>query len=181
MEEQLVSFETAKLAKEKGFNEACSHYYVHKYGNSGYLARKHGKLKKFTGRLDPEDMKAYSYICRVGKSQPHMIVASTQSLLQKWLRGVHNIDIVINPLLKNKDCDPTGYFYQIFKDLKEVNDWQDLYGKVLDASEQNTPGNHLDQDKYNRLVFEMGFAYHSYEEALEAGLLKALSLIEDKT
>ena len=27
VKEQYVSFETAKLAKEKGFNEHCNHYY----------------------------------------------------------------------------------------------------------------------------------------------------------
>ena len=27
MKEQIVSFELAKLAKEKGFREPCSHYY----------------------------------------------------------------------------------------------------------------------------------------------------------
>ena len=33
MEEQLVSFETAKLAKEKGFNESCIHGYLNKDGS----------------------------------------------------------------------------------------------------------------------------------------------------
>ena len=28
MQEQLISFETAKLAKEKGFNERVIHYYT---------------------------------------------------------------------------------------------------------------------------------------------------------
>jgi len=64
MTEQLVSKETAILAKEKGFTIITGNYY-----------------------LDDEIITGWSL---------NGIPTCTQSLLQKWLRDVHNIDIDIN-------------------------------------------------------------------------------------
>ena len=94
------------------------------------------------------------------------------------MREVHKIDICISLLLKGIDRDATGYFYVIYKDLKEIYDWQDRYGDILEASEQDVTGNHVNQELYNKLLFEMNFAFHTYEEALELGLQKALDLIK---
>ena len=58
MTDQLISFETAKLAKEKGFLE-------------------------LTHKITWVDNERYCI--------------PTQSLLQKWLREKHNIDIIIKP------------------------------------------------------------------------------------
>ena len=63
MEEQLISFETAKLAKEKGFKRLCDF----SYDEDGMI----------TGNCE----QAYNF------------VAPTQSLLQKWLREKHKIHI----------------------------------------------------------------------------------------
>lgn len=63
MREQLISFETAKLAKEKGF------FY------KGMMYRKGGTLSDGKGFMSNLDL--YS--------------APTQSLLQKWLREKHKI------------------------------------------------------------------------------------------
>jgi len=72
MKEELVKFETAVLAKEKGFES---------YKNCITF---------------PSTIKDFK------KSN----LAVTQSLLQKWLREIHNIDIMIIP--KYKDL---GKFY----------------------------------------------------------------------
>lgn len=63
MEEQLISFETAKLAKEKGFKRLCDF----SYDEDGMII---GNCEQ-----------AYNF------------VAPTQSLLQKWLREKHKIHI----------------------------------------------------------------------------------------
>jgi hypothetical protein len=68
MKEELVSFETAKIAKEAGFNITCSNKY-----------RKGGTLSDGKGFLQNLD------ICE----------APTQSLLRKWLRKKHRIHIEI--------------------------------------------------------------------------------------
>lgn len=69
MKDQLVSFETAILAKEKGFSEEVT------YGYDQF------------GRNFHRDYIPHDYNIR------GLISAPTQSLLQKWLREKHNIDL----------------------------------------------------------------------------------------
>lgn len=71
MEDQLISFETAKLAKEKGFREG-NHRYRCANDKVSYIYDEDG--------FDPE---VY-------------LIASTQSLLQRWLREKHQIDIDVS-------------------------------------------------------------------------------------
>jgi hypothetical protein len=69
MEEQLVSFETAKLAKEKNFNWETTHFYT------------------IDGMAISIDHKYSTFSC----------IAPTQSLLQKWLREKHEIEAFVKP------------------------------------------------------------------------------------
>jgi len=69
MIEQLISFETAKLAKEKGVS-------IYGYLQDVWLGNKYKGKKEIM-------------VFGLGNSS----VLPTQSLLQKWLREVHNIDI----------------------------------------------------------------------------------------
>jgi hypothetical protein len=72
MEEQLINFDTAKLAKERGFNIIC---------NTAY--HEDGVLRS----CNPDFyLKGYN---NKGKA----ILAPTQSLIQKWLREKHNLHI----------------------------------------------------------------------------------------
>ena len=53
MEDEIVSFETAMLLKEKGFNEPCSHYYE---DNDLYkLGYYHGEGTGFVRNNSPID------------------------------------------------------------------------------------------------------------------------------
>ncbi len=74
MKEQLIEFETAKLAKEKGFDWECQNF----YRDNGNL---HGKRGKSSGINPPFNQ---------GINRQ---TAPTQSLLQKWLRDEHRIFI----------------------------------------------------------------------------------------
>ncbi len=70
MQEKLISFETAKLAKEKDFPQNISQSF---FNNNGQF---------------------YPYPCHwVTITEGGLFSAPTQSLLQKWLREVHNIDV----------------------------------------------------------------------------------------
>jgi len=68
MEEQRITYSTAKLAKEKGYKEYCKWRYTDFNGIT--------ELQKGASELFP--------------------AAPTQSLLQKWLREVHEIDIDVD-------------------------------------------------------------------------------------
>lgn len=76
MEEQIVSFETAKLAKEKGFAGVCSYYYTDDFQNF----KSDGILKVF--RFDDSDNvrvpRKVNY-----KSQPHLCVQHLLNLYSK--------------------------------------------------------------------------------------------------
>ena len=103
MEEQLISFETAKLAKEKGWD--------------GDFVESHKIL-------------------------------TTQSLLQKWLREIHGIEVEIR---KHFACYNIIRIC-IYDEARDLNDDVDLNG----------------------LEFK---DFKTYEEALEVGLQEALKQI----
>ena len=105
MVENLITFLTAKLAKEKGFNELCGYAYE-------------GSFLNETERLwrNDEDDTEYA-VC-------------TQSLLQKWLREIHKIDISIYPSLIDN-----YYVYTIHKKHKCIIDCEKQYLNYEEALE----------------------------------------------
>ncbi len=89
MNDQLISFETAKLAKEKGFN----------IPTRGFIEPKYHDTLEFI-----DDTCLYVYDGYSPIKEHHQILeegwylAPTQSLLQRWLREVHNINVESNYL-----------------------------------------------------------------------------------
>jgi len=77
MEEQLISFETAKLAKKKGFNIPVDRFYNESLQGLGWRDSNEDQSKRNFNNSNTD----YS--------------APTQSLLQKWLRIKHQIDITV--------------------------------------------------------------------------------------
>jgi hypothetical protein len=85
--ESFITFETAKLAKEKGFdvinlNDEFVKYYFENYYNDGRY--------KLTVGL-------------VNNKEEHVSLCVTQSILQKWLRDIHKIEIEIKAVLYGYD------------------------------------------------------------------------------
>jgi hypothetical protein len=75
----LISLETAKLAKEKGFDISCIYFYHNKSDNA-VIEKGGGKIKIFKD-WNSNDNGMYVTCWS----------APTQSLLQKWLRKEHEI------------------------------------------------------------------------------------------
>lgn len=76
--EDYVSFEIAKLLKEKGFNGECeTSYYISNKGCENAVS-----VGDFT---------------KVRPWREALIAAPTHQMAMKWLRDVHNIFIVIEP------------------------------------------------------------------------------------
>ena len=86
MKDELVTFNTAKLAKEKGFTELVSKYYITKTGKLLTL--------QWQGRIS-------SYL---------ITDAPTQTQLQRWFREEHEILIYVKPVYNEKK-----QWYGIFK------------------------------------------------------------------
>ena len=138
MEDTLISFETAKLAKEKEFLE-ISNYPLWFHSNGV-------EASDFEDLWNVKKSEYFKHEC---------ILRPTQSLLQKWLREVHNIEVLIGRIppeavladknkgkniLKNYNC----YIWNLNSNPRIANN-----GTFLDI----------------------------YEEALEIGLYQALLLI----
>ena len=119
MKEELITFETAKLAKEKGF------FY------KGLMYRKEGTLSDNRGFL--YNLNVYS--------------ASTQSILQKWLREKHNIMVTVSI-----PYEEFGFYAA------------EIWGENR-------------EDGIKILEIDGMSVFKTYEEALEEGLQEALKLI----
>lgn len=118
--EDYVSFETAKLLKEKGFNEECFAL----YNPDGMLIQSGIRLNNIqVGRVKG----SYS--------------TPTQQMAMRWLREKHNIDILITLggfIEKGK-----VYFCSVYKnlirygDLKERLTYEDAVEAALKYSLEN--------------------------------------------
>jgi len=129
MEETFVSFETAKLAKEKGFDIHCKKYFNQKNGEC--YENMDFPYNSFNGNL----------------------FAPTQALLQKWLRGVHNVHVYLNPKFDLINPETVNYFWVILCNKHNKIEQKASYG--------------------------VGGSYWTiYEEALEEALKEALRLIK---
>jgi hypothetical protein len=88
MKERIINFKTAKLAKEKGFNEDLKW--------CGYAPTSYDEKGNFW------------------KSTFYGIDAPVQSLLQKWLRDKHKILVIVTYRnFEVEGCD--GYYFNIGK------------------------------------------------------------------
>jgi hypothetical protein len=127
MQDKLIKFETAKLAKDKGFD-----------WHTRYFSDANGKIEIewfIEKHLNISDFE---------------LKIPTQSLLQKWLREVHDIEVLIS----------------IFpKIMREKMNKEKYCGYVLN-------------ENWNPTVPSNGTFRKTYEEALEAGLKEALNLIK---
>ena len=136
MKEQLISFETAKLAKERGFNIPIQYvvnnvYQVYNINNNTISI--HSNAVDNWNNFDS----VYS--------------APTQSLLQKWLREVHNLHLYI-------DTTPS------FEQMESHKSKYKVSVKVPFKPFRWTTGHY--------------YLGNTYEEVLEKGLQEALKLIE---
>lgn len=134
MRDQLISIETAKLAKEKGFNEQCDYAWF----NAPIIGHKKRltKIKRTRNSYYTEQYKVHKEHLEL----KYVWLACTQSLLQKWLRDEHQIIVTI---MFELDC------YEVLID-----------------------------NKFHTGSFGVGDTFETYEEALEFGLVSALSLIK---
>lgn len=171
--DKLITYETAKKAKEVGFNKLCSHYYILDYHNF-----KHdGILYKRSLPDNCNSNNIFQYYSSI--NQPHLVDVSTQTSLQTWLREKYLIHVLIKPVIGSKngyDSYPIiGWDYDIISNNKNntnsyymgypIGEW---FTAIVDDIED---GETLED--YNVRIFS------TYEDALEMGLKKSLNLINN--
>lgn len=171
MEEQIVSFETAKLAKEKGFYITGTFHNIYtsknedleevnniclKYDEDGYDFLENYR-ENYLEHFDVISWRTSANFIRF--SHPEYL-APTQSLLQKWLREVHNIVIIIDFSLSNLyNNNKKSYFVDIY--CLNIN---------IDNRIKSKKVGYESPEKDHKL-------FDTYEEALEEGLKEALKLV----
>ena len=101
--EDYVSFEVAKLLKERGFDESC----YQKYDNEGYLSFNH------VGYINSDKLCDDFYA-----------LAPTLQMAMKWLREIYNIDICIIP--SEVGAGVMDYTYVLYKIYTEDFYFEDL-------------------------------------------------------
>ena len=162
MEDTLINFETAKLAKEKDFNILQHSYYFEDgefkenslKGTNGYYGEEYEfNLSEFNENWNDKWLTKKTgdrcFGCSKQKGYLETFSAPTQSLLQKWLREVHKINIFISSkTIENKT--------------------------ILIPHGRTIP----DTIKNNLIVDIIQYCTNNtYEEALEIALFEALKLI----
>jgi hypothetical protein len=100
MQEELITYETAVLAKEKGFNETSRHAF---HAN--------------------ETEHEFPAGCVLEILADHYYLRPTQSLLQRWLREEHNIDIVPLTIRFTGYLD-IGYYTYAIKGIQPVKNYR---------------------------------------------------------
>jgi hypothetical protein len=150
MKDLLITFKTAKLAKEKGFNLRIQKFYLHK-GVKDVDLKKHPVPK--LNSVDNE-LRYSNWNNRASRTS-----APTQSLLQRWLREVHKLFINIG-IFKESDEEPIVYDYAI-TDLNipyDINE-EEIFLKDYGIEKERD--------------------FKTYEEALEKGLQETLKLLKN--
>ena len=122
MSEEIISLETAKLAKENGFNLNSPAFY--------------GCDNPSSGNSNKLILRTWEDWANFGKEESQggtlIYSAPTQSLLQRWLREKHNIHIEVY-------VNQTGWGWILTKlngtIIKEITDWKfsDTYEQALEA------------------------------------------------
>lgn len=113
MEEEKIKFETAKIAKEKGFIEYCDNWWDNELeyhlGDSTFSdCYPEIEISEITGKIVvlPEKI----------------VLRPTQSLLQKWLREDHNIETLVRPFINRKTHEKHYRAFVIWFDGKIYHD-----------------------------------------------------------
>ena len=108
MEEQLITFETAKLAKEKGFNIPTWYFYNYQNEIDEVCPEGFEGLKKEIWQTNFKNKDTF-LTEKDSKYKVYQYSAPTQALLQKWLREIHNIHLMLEPYYNEQQLLVYGF------------------------------------------------------------------------
>lgn len=104
--EDYVSFETAKLLKEKGFDAYCHSYYYPYYEDDTMKKKNYGRYR---GTVNIKNKLYYEVYDRKGLMKDHYLCPTIQ-MAMKWLRDVHDLIISVSFTVHGWLCDITKVF-----------------------------------------------------------------------
>jgi hypothetical protein len=161
-----VNYEGALALKELGFDEPCFGYYEPN-GDFDYIEK--------------DIIKDFPYLAKNSEWQD-LVASPTFSQCFRWFREKYDLHVQIrkeNHVYRKVHCN---YFhFDISKgEQNDITKQQDLYSNIMDECEQDIPGNYLDNEKLNILIFEKGFAFNTYEEVEIECLKKLIEILKEK-
>lgn len=114
--EDYISFEIAKLLKEKGFDEKCDNCYAY-FADDDIRCLNLGYPKSAQSLIKDR----YPYV--------------TLQMAMKWLREVYNIfiEIGVDEMLKNKGYQ-WALYYNSTKEIRPYSGWEDSYEQACEAA-----------------------------------------------
>ena len=144
--EDYVSFEIAKLLKEKGFDEPCECFYDTEHNDISIV---NGWMDTSNSQLDEREFLCYS--------------APTLQMAMKWLREVHNILLVVD---YEYECDTTPYYFKIYH-LGENGKPERVIIKGVSYDKDNNATEHI----VGYRDWERSYGdYETYDVACEAAI-----------
>lgn len=165
---KLISFPTAKLAKEKGFFIRCNAWYDANYttDENPYILIRH----------------ANPHIKYSIKENSLTYLAPTQTELADWLFEKHNIDVIVLPVFRDGKCGydsflRTGWRYVVTKGdciyLDHVSFSQHIEFELRESNKVDNDDETMEEflDRYGI------FISNDKKEVFEKGLVEALGMI----
>lgn len=152
--DERIALETAKLAKQKGFNVGVQGSYTeylktHKSDNPSFAMKK-GEVEFDTSFFFINN----NHVCDNSNENYIMYAAPTQALLARWLRETHGIQV-----------------YAVSGTLDGEHKYRDYVAHVCIGNSHDNAVGHVVQTAINDARDE---EYQTYEAAMEAGLQYAL-------
>ena len=127
MKEEIIQFEVAKLAKEKGFPQNLFNTsWYNEFGTLNGRSDLDKEGKSYGEHFIPKELK------HVYKRE--LFLAPTQSLLQKWLRDIHFIDVepkAIRFVGDEKASYYNNYINGSMIEMKKYNSYEEALEKGL--------------------------------------------------
>jgi hypothetical protein len=157
MEKEFIPYEQALALKELDFDEPCFGWW--------FVDEKMLIIEKSTKSLSENIVQAPLY---------------QQAF--RWFREKYDLHVQIRKENYFYKSIHNNYFhFDISKgEQNDITGQEDLYSNLMDECEQDIPGNHLDNEKLNILIFERGFAFKTYEEAELECLKKLIEIVKNK-
>jgi len=132
MAEQIIDLDTAKLAKEKGFMYSYFEYHNLEWWEPNLMW--YGKYR-YTDKYRLIGSMFTDTSQNIEQYYPDSFIqAPTQSLLQKWLREIHNIHVEVNVEYENatEEIWDDIYNVSIIRKGYYAEDTDDTYEKALE-------------------------------------------------
>ena len=165
MNKEFVSYELAVKLKELGFDEPCLGFYDGKGDTTLYF----NNLRNGSGDFEPFN----------NNKRLTWFGAPLYQQAFRWFREKYDLHVQIR---KENYFQQSAYEYFHFDISRgretDITKQEDLLGDIFDECSQDIPGNHLNDEKYSKIVFERKFAFKTYEEIESYCLDKLIEIVK---